>query len=72
MGESAHNKERRDFLRRATLIGVPVIMATVRPRSLWGQTQTPVPKETQSCIASAGTSGCDHTFRVTNGLLGGQ
>jgi hypothetical protein len=68
MAEVARTTERREFLRKAGLVGIPVVLATVRPRSLWAQ----VPRETQSCIASAGTSGCDQRFRREHGLLGGH
>jgi hypothetical protein len=64
MAESARTKERRDFLRKASLIGIPVVLATVRPRSLWAQ----IPTEPQSCSGSAGTSGCDARFRNQWGL----
>ena len=62
--ESVRARERRDFLRKAGLIGIPVVLATVRPRSLWAQT------ETASCALSGGTSGCDTRFKAN--LLGGS
>jgi hypothetical protein len=44
--------ERRKFLRRAALAGLPVILATVRGRTVFaGQL-------TASCAASLGVSGC--------------
>jgi hypothetical protein len=44
--------ERRKFLRRAALAGLPVILATVRGRTLFASQQT------ASCAASLGVSGC--------------
>jgi len=44
--------ERRKFLRRAALAGLPVVLATVRGRTVFaGQL-------TASCSMSMGTSGC--------------
>jgi len=44
--------ERRKFLRRAALAGLPVVLATVRGRTVFaGQL-------TASCSASLGVSGC--------------
>jgi hypothetical protein len=54
--EAARVKERRDFLRRATLLGLPVALATVRPSTLWAQGITP------SCAQSMGPSGCKARF----------
>lgn len=48
-------QERRDFLRRASLIGLPVALATVRPRTVWAAAN-----DTPSCHASIGTSGCEN------------
>ena len=33
-------EERRAFLQRAALIGLPVVLATVRPRTVWAQEAT--------------------------------
>jgi hypothetical protein len=59
------SKERRAFLKRALLAGIPVALATVRPRTTWAQTaQDPTkPGNTltdpeSSCSGSLGSSGC--------------
>jgi hypothetical protein len=44
--------ERRAFLRRAAMIGLPALLVSVRARTAWAQAQGP------SCAASLGTSGC--------------
>jgi hypothetical protein len=44
--------ERRKFLRRAALAGLPVILATVRGRTVFAG------QKTASCAASLGVSGC--------------
>jgi hypothetical protein len=44
--------ERRKFLRRAALAGLPVVLATVRGRTLFASNLT------ASCAASLGVSGC--------------
>jgi hypothetical protein len=48
------DQQRRSFLKRAALIGLPVALATVRPRTVWAQANN-----TPSCRASMGTSGCN-------------
>ena len=55
-GLSKPAEERRDFLKRAALIGLPVALATVRPRTTWAQTYQDGPNG--SCALSIGTSGC--------------
>jgi hypothetical protein len=58
------SKQRRAFLKRALLVGLPVALATVRPRTTWAGPQDPhVPGNTindanSSCSGSLGTSGC--------------
>lgn len=50
-------QQRREFIRKATLIGVPAILATVRPRTAWATvTQT---GSTKACIQSVHASGCN-------------
>jgi len=44
--------ERRKFLRRAALAGLPVVLATVRGRTVFAS------RLTASCAASLGVSGC--------------
>jgi len=44
--------ERRKFLRRAALAGLPVVLATVRGRTVFAS------QLTASCAASLGVSGC--------------
>jgi hypothetical protein len=58
-------KQRRDFLKRMLLAGLPVALASVRPRTVWAQTpQDPTkPGNTltdpySSCSGSLGSSGC--------------
>jgi len=46
------DEERRKFLRRAALAGLPVILATVRGRTVFAGGLT------ASCAASLGVSGC--------------
>ena len=46
------DEERRKFLRRAALAGLPVILATVRGRTVFAS------QKTASCAASLGVSGC--------------
>jgi hypothetical protein len=45
--------ERRAFLRRTALMGLPAVLASVRARTVWAQDG-----ENKSCAASLGTSGC--------------
>ena len=57
-------KQRRAFLKRALLAGLPVALATVRPRTVWAAPQDPTkPGNTindpnSSCSGSLGSSGC--------------
>jgi len=44
--------ERRAFLKKAALVGLPVAIMTVRPRTAWAQAQG------DSCGNSLGPSGC--------------
>jgi len=50
--EDVKDDERRKFLRRAALAGLPVVLATVRGRTVFAAGQT------ASCAASLGVSGC--------------
>lgn len=50
---AARVAERRAFLRRAALTGLPVMLASVRARTAWGQTH-----QSASCAGSLRTSGC--------------
>jgi hypothetical protein len=50
--EGVNNDDRRKFLRRAALAGLPVVLATVRGRTVFASGQT------ASCAASMGASGC--------------
>jgi len=50
--EDVKDDERRKFLRRAALAGLPVVLATVRGRTVFAGGQT------ASCAASLGISGC--------------
>jgi len=63
-GEDSPVRDRREFFKRAALVGLPVALATVRAQTAWGQTTNP--NDTVSCRASLGTSGC----KARNGLLG--
>jgi len=45
--------ERRAFLRRTALMGLPAVLASVRARTVWAQDD-----ENKSCAASLGSSGC--------------
>lgn len=54
--EDSKVQERRDFLRRAALVGLPVVLATVRPRTAWA-TGKVTPGST-ACIQSTHPSGC--------------
>lgn len=58
-------QERRHFLRRAAMIGLPVVVATVRPRTAWA-----TPASTGGCIQSTHASGCWDTN--ANGGKGGK
>lgn len=49
---SVEDEQRRAFLRRAALAGLPVVLATVKGRSVYAQTTT------ASCPASANLSTC--------------
>ena len=40
VSDSLEAAERRDFLKRAALVGLPVILATVFSRTVWAQGQT--------------------------------
>lgn len=54
-------KQRRAFLKRAALIGLPVAFATVRPRTSWAVPLNPGNPQSDpkfSCSGSLGTSGC--------------
>jgi len=51
-GEQVSDDERRRFLRRAALAGLPVVLATVRGRTVFAS------QLTASCAASLGVSGC--------------
>jgi len=51
----ARVNERREFLRRATLLGLPLALVTVRPPTVWAQT-TATPSA--NCALSLGPSGC--------------
>lgn len=48
---SVADEQRRAFLRRAALAGLPVVLATVKGRTVYAQT-------TASCPASANLSTC--------------
>jgi hypothetical protein len=50
--EDVKDDERRKFLRRAAIAGLPVVLATVRGRTVFAS------QLTASCAASLGTSGC--------------
>jgi hypothetical protein len=50
--EAVTDDERRKFLRRAAIAGLPVVLATVRGRTVFAAGQT------ASCPASATTSTC--------------
>lgn len=54
--DQAQMRERRAFLKRAAMIGIPVAVATVHSRTAWAQTKT------ASCKASKGPSGCNNRF----------
>ncbi len=51
-------KGRRDFFKRAALVSVPVVLATVRAQNAWAGGWTPPVKGQASCLASVSTSGC--------------
>jgi hypothetical protein len=44
--------DRRAFFKRSAMIGIPLVVATVRPRTAWAQM-------TQSCAGSTHASGCN-------------
>jgi hypothetical protein len=50
--EDVKDDERRKFLRRAAIAGLPVVLATVRGRTVFAS------QLTASCAASLGASGC--------------
>jgi len=50
--EDVKDDERRKFLRRAAIAGLPVVLATVRGRTVFAGGLT------ASCAASLGVSGC--------------
>jgi hypothetical protein len=50
--EDVKDDERRKFLRRAAIAGLPIVLATVRGRTVFAGGQT------ASCSASLGVSGC--------------
>ena len=50
--EDVKDDERRKFLRRAAIAGLPVVLATVRGRTVFASHLT------ASCAASLGVSGC--------------
>jgi len=50
--EDVKDDERRKFLRRAAIAGLPVVLATVRGRTVFAGDLT------ASCAASLGVSGC--------------
>ena len=50
--EDVKDDERRKFLRRAALAGLPIVLATVRGRTVFAGQAGP------SCAASMGVSGC--------------
>lgn len=54
--EESAVKGRREFFKRAALVGVPLVLATVRAQNAWA-TGKPV-KGQASCLASVTTSGC--------------
>jgi len=54
--EETRASERRAFLKRAAIIGLPVALSTVRPRTAWAA------DDTQSCKNSIGPSGCANRF----------
>ncbi len=54
-------KERREFFRRAALIGLPIALASVRAQTVWAQQQGP------SCALSIGTSGCAQRNGIATG-----
>ena len=56
--------DRRAFLRKSAMIGVPMIVATVRPRTAWSQTMT------ASCVGSVHASGCNPNNIPLNGTIG--
>jgi hypothetical protein len=49
---SAVDQDRRRALKRVALVGLPVVLATVRGRTAWAADPTP------SCRASANMSSC--------------
>ena len=73
-GAPAEVNERRAFLRRAAMIGIPVVIASIPSRTAWAQPKKPAgggdkaPKKpggaavadvTAGCMASAHASGCN-------------
>lgn len=58
--EAAQRSERRAFLRKAALVGLPVALATVNARTVWAQAQGP------SCAQSNSPSGCASINGVGN------
>jgi hypothetical protein len=58
--------ERRAFLKRVALAGLPIALATVRPRTAWAGTKpidptkpgNPLTDPDSSCSGSLGSSGC--------------
>jgi hypothetical protein len=57
-GEQAKADERRAFLRRAVIVGLPVVIATVRPRTAWAKDNN-----NASAAGSANPSGDQLTKR---------
>jgi hypothetical protein len=51
-GERVNADERRAFLRKAAIVGLPVVIATVRPRTAWAKDNS-----TASAAGSANPSG---------------
>lgn len=52
-------QQRRDFIRRAAMIGVPAVLATIRPRTAWAGGVKQQVGSGQGCITSIGPSGCN-------------
>lgn len=50
--EQVSDGERRVFMRRAALVGLPVVLATVKPRSVWAWGGRGGGGGTASCAAS--------------------
>jgi hypothetical protein len=54
--------DRRAFFKRSAMVGIPVILATVRPRTAWAGGSTTTAWSTtnhRGCKFSTGASGCN-------------